>query len=58
MANNNNAAMQKFSKDALLRSEYFRRQQDVMKAVLKDGESYTIAEAEANIKKYMKGQVR
>lgn len=47
----------KFTKEALAKSKRFLKNSDVVSAILKDGEEYTISEVESMIAKYMKGKV-
>lgn len=48
----------RFTKEALLNAKRFRKNHDLVSAVLEDGNEYTIAEAEAKIENYMKGKVK
>lgn len=48
----------KFTKAQLLSSQRFNRRRDVLSAVLSDGNTYTVKEAQQLIEKYMKGKVR
>lgn len=48
----------KFSKGQLLGSERFKERRDALGALLKDGETYTVEEAEKILGDYMKGQVK
>ncbi|MBP1582175.1 MAG: hypothetical protein J6A26_07250 [Oscillospiraceae bacterium] len=52
------AAEAKFQKEALLKSERFRDQRDLISAVLDDDRCYSIREAEEKIQSYMKGKVK
>lgn len=48
----------KFTKDSLVNSKRFCNERDLVSALLKDDVEYTIAEVDAMIMKYMKGQVK
>lgn len=48
----------KFSKSQLINSQRFSKRRDLLNAVLKDDEQYSIAEAQAAIDKFMKGKVK
>ena len=48
----------KFSKEALVNSNRFHEQRDLISALLKDGAEYTIKEAEMKIAEYLKGKVK
>lgn len=50
-------AESKFSKEQLLTAVKFANRRDLLEALLKDGESYSIAEVEKKIGDYMKGKV-
>ena len=47
-----------FSKEKLLTFERYRNRRDLLTAVLKDGGSYTIQQADAAIEEFMKGRVK
>ena len=47
----------KFSKEALLNAKRFRKDRDLVSAVLEDGVEYTISEVEEKIEKFLKGKV-
>lgn len=47
-----------FPKSAILVSERFRNQRDIVNALLDDDKNYTLDEVEREINKYMKGQVK
>ncbi len=47
----------KFTKAQLLSAKRFEGRKDAMTAVLSDGETYTVKEAETLYDNYMKGQV-
>ncbi|MDE7298557.1 MAG: hypothetical protein K2N94_06970 [Lachnospiraceae bacterium] len=47
-----------FSSEQLLSSERFRNRRDILNALLKPGEQYTVSAVEQLIENYMKGQVR
>ncbi len=46
-----------YSKEQLVTSKKFRNHADLVNALLKDEQSYSISEVEAMIANYMKGQV-
>lgn len=48
----------RFTKGQLLHSRKFRDRRDILEALLKDGELYTVKAVEEKIKRYMKGKVR
>ena len=48
----------KFAKDALVKSNRFRNEQDIVSAILEDGVEYTISDVEGKIENYMKGKVK
>ena len=48
----------KFAKEQLLCSKRFRERQDIVDALLTDGEQYTIKTVEQKIENYMKGRVK
>lgn len=48
----------KFSKEALLNSERFRHERDVVSALLNCDLEYSIPEVEGMIEEYMKGTVK
>lgn len=47
-----------FTKQQLVESRKYANRRDLLKALLEDGKSYTIAEVDAAIEKFMKGKVR
>ncbi len=47
-----------FTKEQLLRSERFRGKRDVLNAVLRDNEKYSVERAEQEIEKFLKGRVK
>lgn len=49
---------QKFCKEQLLISARYRNRRDLVSALLDDGKSYTVAEVDQMIEKFMKGQVK
>lgn len=57
MAKNENATAV-FSKQQLVESRKYANRRDLLKALLEDGKTYTIAEVDAAIEKFMKGKVR
>lgn len=57
MAKNENAAAV-FSKQQLVESCKYANRRDLLKALLEDSKTYTIAEVDAAIDKFMKGKVR
>lgn len=52
------AAGNRFTKGQLLASARFRERRDLLDALLKDGELYTVKTVEEKIEKYMKGGVK
>lgn len=46
-----------FPKDALLRSRRFRRDCDLVAALLEDGKEYTVSEVDVIIANFRKGKV-
>ena len=47
----------KFTKQQLAGSKTFANMRDIINAVLKDGETYTVEAAKAAVNKYMEGVV-
>jgi len=47
----------KYSKEQLIRSDRYMKRRDLLGALLKDGERYTLAEVDAKLDTYMKGKV-
>ncbi len=47
-----------FTKEQLLRSERFRGKRDVLNAVLRDNEKYSVEKTEQEIEKFLKGRVK
>ena len=52
------AAGNRFTKGQLIRSVRFRERRDLLDALLKDGELYTVKIVEEKIESYMKGGVK
>lgn len=48
----------KFSKEQLIASNSFRDRRDILEALLKTGELYTVKAVEEKIESYMKGKVK
>lgn len=48
----------KFSKEQLVASERFRERRDILEALLKTEELYTVKAVEGKIENYMKGKVK
>ena len=48
----------KFTKEVLVNCKRFRNERDLVSAVLKDGEEYTIPEVADMIENYLKGKVK
>ena len=48
----------KFTKDQLLRSARYASRRDVLDAVLKDGRTYSHADVEQELDKFLKGKVK
>lgn len=60
MAKTNSAAecaAEKFTKEVLLTAKRFADRRDALSVALADGESYTVAEAEAALESFLKGKV-
>ena len=51
-------AENKFSKGQLVASERFRERRDILEALLKTDELYTVKAVEEKIENYMKGRVK
>ena len=47
-----------FSKQQLVESRKYANRRDLLKALLTDGKTYTTAEVDAAIEKFMKGKVK
>lgn len=47
----------KFSKQAFLRNEYYRRKEDLLNALLEDDKTYATAEVDNLIGDFLKGKV-
>lgn len=47
-----------FTKEQLLSSERFQGKRDLLNALLKENQTYTVSQAEEMIEKYMKGKVK
>ncbi|MBQ3551239.1 MAG: hypothetical protein IJA81_10180 [Akkermansia sp.] len=47
-----------YNKAQLLASKKYANRQDILNALLDDGKTYTTAQVDALIEKYMKGQVK
>ncbi len=54
----NNEAVATFTKDQLLASKRYANRQDILNALLKDSEKYTIEQVDALIEKFMKREVK
>lgn len=48
----------RFSKGQLLSAGRFQERRDIVQALLKEGELYTVRDVEEKIEDYMKGKVR
>lgn len=48
----------KFSKRAFLKSEYYRKKQDLLNALLDDDKMYTTDEVDSLIDNFLKGKVK
>lgn len=57
MPNKNKTMEPKFSKEALLNARRFRKDRDLVSALLEDGVEYTVSEVESKIEKFLKGKV-
>lgn len=51
-------SVEKFDKNQLLESERYQNRRDLVGALLKDGEQYSIEEVDDKIEKFMKGKVK
>lgn len=51
-------AKSRFGKEQIIVSGRYRKQRDLVEALLTDGEMYTIAAVDSMIEKYRKGQVK
>lgn len=47
-----------YTKAQLLASKKYANRQDILNALLEDGKTYTTAQVDALIEKFMKGQVK
>lgn len=47
-----------YSKEQLAASKRYATKRDIISALLENGKTYTLAEVDALIEKYMKGKVR
>ena len=47
-----------FTREQLLKAKVFRGRRDALGAVLEDGKTYTIQEADKLLDRFMKGQVK
>lgn len=50
-------AVSKYSKEQIIKSKKFKNRVDVLKVILNENNTYTIAEVESEINKFMKGKV-
>ena len=57
MAKTKKPATIKYSKEQLVRSKRYANRRDLLGALLEDSERYSFDEADALLKKYMKGKV-
>lgn len=48
----------KYSKEQLIGSDRYMKRRDLLGALLKDGERYTLEEVDAKLDNYMKGKVK
>lgn len=55
--NNEETAVSKYSKEQIIESKKFKSRVDVLKVILDENKTYTIAEVENEINKFMKGKV-
>lgn len=51
-------AVTKYTKEQLIGSERYRNRRDLLGALLKDGEVYTLHDADTLLSNYMKGKVK
>lgn len=49
---------QKFSKEQIAASKKYESRKDLINALLTDGETYTLKDADEKIEKYLKGRVK
>ncbi len=50
-------AVSKYSKEQIIESKKFKSNVDVLRVILDENKSYTIAEVENELNKFMKGKV-
>jgi len=58
MAEKKNKEAPAFTKGQLLASKKYANRRDILNALLADGKTYTTAQVDALIEKYMKGPVK
>lgn len=58
MASKNAQEAAAYTKEQLVTSKKYATRQDILSALLDDGKTYTLAEVDALIEKYLKGKVR
>ncbi len=58
MAKDTTVKAVKYSKEQLIRSDRYMKRRDLLGALLKDGERYTLEEVDAKLDNYMKGKVK
>lgn len=54
---NKETAISKYSKEQIIESKKFKSRVDVLNVILDENKTYTIAEVESEINKFMKGKV-
>lgn len=54
---NKETAVSKYSKEQIIESKKFKSRVDVLNVILDENKTYTIAEVENEINKFMKGKV-
>lgn len=54
---NKETAVSKYSKEQIIESKKFKSRVDVLNVILDENKTYTIAEVESEINKFMKGKV-
>ena len=55
--NSHGSTVQKYTKEQLTASARFRDRRDLVKALLEEGQQYTVAEADRMVREFMKGKV-
>lgn len=50
--------VKKYTPDAFIKDEKYKKYRSVLETLLDENESYTIKEAESRLKKFLKGEVK